>query len=28
VIIMSVTSSIILFLFDIVWSGLTDLVYG
>jgi preprotein translocase SecE subunit len=28
VIIMAVTSAIILFLFDLVWSGLTDLVYG
>jgi preprotein translocase subunit SecE len=28
VIVMSVTSAIILFLFDLVWSGLTDLVYG
>jgi len=28
VIVMAVTSAIILFLFDLVWSGLTDLVYG
>jgi len=28
VIIMAVTSAVILFLFDLVWSGLTDLVYG
>jgi preprotein translocase SecE subunit len=28
VIVMAITSSIILFLFDLVWSGLTDLVYG
>lgn len=28
VIVMSVTSAVILFLFDLVWSGLTDLVYG
>src|SRR3954467_7879395 len=28
VIVMAVTSALILFLFDLVWSGLTDLVYG
>ena len=28
VIVMAVTSAVILFLFDLVWSGLTDLVYG
>jgi preprotein translocase SecE subunit len=28
VVVMAVTSAIILFLFDLVWSGLTDLVYG
>jgi preprotein translocase subunit SecE len=28
VLVMAVTSAIILFLFDLVWSGLTDLVYG
>jgi preprotein translocase subunit SecE len=28
VVVMAVTSAVILFLFDLVWSGLTDLVYG
>jgi len=28
VVVMAVTSALILFLFDLVWSGLTDLVYG
>jgi preprotein translocase subunit SecE len=28
VIVMAVTSAVILFLFDLVWSSLTDLVYG
>ena len=28
VLVMAVTSALILFLFDLVWSGLTDLVYG
>ena len=28
VLVMAVTSAIILFLFDLVWSSLTDLVYG